>query len=134
MAHPDSPNGDDTTSNDPDDDDDDDTSHDLTDDDYERIRSFDNVYILPFASQKSDAGQVCFGLGLSRLMIRNLMLLRNVSIHGPEDTSEVTCEAIHEMTESRPQSCHVTGVANHGADGYSLQVEAHRPGRPVSSA
>jgi hypothetical protein len=33
IAHPDSPNGDDTTSNDPDDDDDNDTSHDLTDDD-----------------------------------------------------------------------------------------------------
>src|SRR3954454_24932969 len=67
----------------------------LTDLDYAHIKSFDNVYILPFVSQKSEPAQLCFGLGLSRLMIRNLMLLRDVSIHGPEDTSEVLCEAIH---------------------------------------
>jgi hypothetical protein len=103
----------------------------LTDLDYAHIKSFDNVYILPFASQDSARAQLCFGLGLSRLMIRNLMLLRDVSIHGPEDTSEVPCEAIHDMIEAHPRSCHVTGIASFGSDGYSLTVEVHRPGRPV---
>ncbi len=105
----------------------------LTDLDYAHIKSFDNVYILPFVSQNSESAQMCFGIGLSRLMIRNLMLLRDVSIHGPEDTSMVPCEAIHEMAEAHPRSCHVTGVADFGSDGYSLQVEVHRPGRPVKS-
>src|SRR5262249_44593638 len=39
----------------------------LTDQDYARIRSFDNVYILPFFSQKSESRDVCLGVGLSRL-------------------------------------------------------------------
>src|SRR4028119_918961 len=77
----------------------------LTDADYAHIKSFDNVYILPFFSQNSEPAQICFGLGLSRLMIRNLMLLRDVSIHGPKDTPEVPWEAIHALAETQPQSC-----------------------------
>ncbi|WP_295452666.1 hypothetical protein [uncultured Thiodictyon sp.] len=104
----------------------------LTDLDYAHIKSFDNVYILPFFSRKSESLQACFGLGLSRLMIRNLMLLRDISIHGPEDTPEVPCEAVHDISEAQPRSCHVTGLTSFGSDGYSLQVEVHRPGRPVN--
>ena len=104
----------------------------LTDLDYGHIKSFDNVYILPFARRNSEPAQMGFGFGLSRLMIRNLMLLRNVSIHGPEDTSNVPYEAIRDVVRAQPRSCHVTGVADFGTDGYSLQVEAHRPGRVVN--
>jgi tetratricopeptide (TPR) repeat protein len=105
----------------------------LTDVEYAYVKSFDNVYVLPFVSRNSEPPQLCFGLGLSRLMIRNLMLLRDVSIHGPEDTAVVPCEAIHELAEAHRRSCHVTGVADFGPDGDSLHVEAHRPGRPVNS-
>lgn len=104
----------------------------LTDLDYGHIKSFDNVYILPFARRNSEPAQMGFGFGLSRLMIRNLMLLRDVSIHGPEDTSNVPYEAIRDVVRAQPRSCHVTGVADFGTDGYSLQVEAHRPGRVVN--
>ena len=103
----------------------------LTESDYARIRSFDNVYILPFLSRNGEWAKKCFGLGLSRLLIRNLMLLRDVSIRGPEDTPEAPCEAIHKVVEAQPRSSHVTGVASVGGDGYSLQVSIHRPGRPV---
>lgn len=104
----------------------------LTDRDYADIKSFDNYYILPFFSQDGEFEQMCFGFGLSRLMIRNLMLLRDVSIHGPEDTSEVPCEVVQKMTEARPGSCQVTGVAAFGTAGYSLHVEVHRTGRVVN--
>jgi tetratricopeptide (TPR) repeat protein len=104
----------------------------LTDLDYDYVKSFDNVYILPFASHNGEPVQSRFGFGLSRLMIRNLMLLRDVSIHGPEDTPEASCEAIREIAESQPRSCHVTGVADFNSGGYSLRVEVHRPGRPVN--
>jgi tetratricopeptide (TPR) repeat protein len=103
----------------------------LTDLNYAHIKSFDNVYILPFISRASEPAQMCFGLGLSRLMIRNLMLLRDVSVHGPEDTPEVAREAVPEVVRAQRQSCHVTGVADFGPEGYSLQVEAHRPGCPL---
>lgn len=105
----------------------------LTDLDYAHIKSFDNVYILPFGRRDDEPAQMAFGFGLSRFMIRNLMLLRDVSIHGPEDTAEVPYEEVRRVVQAHPQSCHVTGVAHFGQDGYSLKVEAHRPGRPVSS-
>jgi tetratricopeptide (TPR) repeat protein len=104
----------------------------LTDQEYADIKSFDNVYILPFVSQRSESTQMCFGLGLSWLMMRNLMLLRDVSIHGPEDTSQAPCEAIQHRVKAQPRSCHVTGVAGFGPDGYSLQVDAYRPGGAVN--
>lgn len=103
----------------------------LTDQDYQRIKSFDNVYILPFASQNGEAEQICFGIGLSWLMIRNLMLLSDVSIHGPEDTPDLPYEAVNDMVRSRLRSSHVTGIANFNSDGYSLQVEFHHPDRSV---
>jgi hypothetical protein len=106
----------------------------LTDLECAYIKSFDNLYILPFVSRSSEAVQMSFGLGLSRLMIRNLMLLRDVSIHGPEDTPEVPYEAIHDLAHAQPLSGHVTGVAHFGPDGYSLRVEVHRPGRPPGSS
>src|SRR5262249_14699476 len=90
--------------------------------------------VLPFVSRDSEPTQMCFGLGLSRLMIRNLMLLRDVSIHGPEDTPEVPREAIHDISEAQPRSCHITGLADIGPFGCSLAVEVHRPGRPVNRA
>jgi hypothetical protein len=106
----------------------------LTDPDYTHIKSFENVYILPFVSQQSEPAQTCFGLGLSWLMIRNLMLLRDISIHGPEDTAVVPYEAINEIAQANPRSGHVTGVAHFGPEGYVLQVEVHRPGQPVQRA
>jgi hypothetical protein len=106
----------------------------LTDVEYAYVKSFDNIYILPFVRRTSEPVQMSFGLGLSRLLIRNLMLLRDVSIHGPEDTSEVPYEALRATAEAHPRSGHVTGVADFGPDGYALRVEVHRPGRPVGGA
>jgi hypothetical protein len=37
----------------------------LTNQDYDQIKSFENIYILPFISQTSEPEQTCFGLGLS---------------------------------------------------------------------
>jgi tetratricopeptide (TPR) repeat protein len=104
----------------------------FTDSDYAYTKTFDNIYILPFVSQKSDSDELFFGLGLSRLIIRNLMLLRDVSIHGPEDTAEVTYESIHRMVETHPKSGFVSGVAQIGEGEFSLYVEAHRPGQTVN--
>jgi tetratricopeptide (TPR) repeat protein len=106
----------------------------LTDQSYARIKAFDNFYVLPFLSRDCEPVQKYFGLGLSRLMIRNLMLLRDVSIHGPEDTPQVPREAVPAVARDQPRSCHVAGVADFGPEGYSLQAEVHRPGRSVKAA
>jgi tetratricopeptide (TPR) repeat protein len=106
----------------------------LTHEKYLHIQMFDNVYILPFVSRRSEPKQIRFGTGLARFMIRNLMLLRDVSIHGPEDTPESPNESIRERTDAQPHSSHITGVADFGAEGYSLRAELHRAGRSATSA
>ena len=109
----------------------------LSEAEYERIKSFDNVYVLPFISEESDPEQSRFGMGLSRLMIRNLMLLNDVSIHGPEDTPMIAIESMEELVAENPRkkSTYVTGIANFGSRGYVLNLEVHRPDRtPVKSS
>jgi tetratricopeptide (TPR) repeat protein len=103
----------------------------LSDADYQRIRTFDNVYILPMVGGADDPTQVMFGVGLSRLLIRNLMLLRDTSIHGPEDTAMVTSDAAADLAEATPHSTYVAGDARIAPEGFSLTVEVHRKGRPV---
>jgi tetratricopeptide (TPR) repeat protein len=103
----------------------------LSDADYVRVRSFENVYILPMVGHGDDPGHVAFGVGLSRLLIRNLMLLRDVSIHGPEDTPLVTRDAVADLADTRYRSTHVTGEARISEAGFSLSVEVHREGHPV---
>ena len=100
----------------------------LTDLDYAHIKSFDNVYILPFASQNSEPAQRAFGFGLSRLMIRNLMLLRDVSIHGPEDTSEVPREAVADLVRRS------RGRATSPASPTSARTAIRCRSRPIAQA
>lgn len=102
----------------------------LTDEDYEAIKAFDDVYILPLASSVGAPDQVRFGRGLARLLMRNLMLLRDVSIHGPEDTPDVTYESAPDHVARRRRSGYVTGVAGFGRKEYTLRFEVNLPGRP----
>ena len=106
----------------------------LTNDEYQGIKKFDNVFVLPFVSRQSERSQMCFGFGLSRLMIRNLMLLRDISIHGPEDTPEIPYEAIDRLFEVSRASSYVTGVAHYEPNDYSVSLEYHHPGQPVTTA
>ena len=53
--------------------------------DYDRICQFPLVVVLPIASQRNTQDEIDLGTGLSRLLIRDLMLVRNISVLGPED-------------------------------------------------
>lgn len=100
--------------------------------DYALARSLDNVYVLPFAGEDDDEEQDAFGFGLSRLMIRNLMLLRDASIHGPEDTPRSASVSAAALAASNRKSCYVSGAANFGESGFSLRFEVRRPGRATT--
>lgn len=104
----------------------------LTQAEFLRIKAFENVYILPFVSEKSEVWQKCFGVGLSRLMIRDAMLLRDVSIHGPEDTPLAPYESLEEVTSKDKKSSYVCGVVDFDERGLSLHLELHRPGQQIT--
>jgi hypothetical protein len=104
----------------------------LSDQEYRRIRTFESVYILPLVSSVGAPEQLRFGQALSKLLIRNLMLLRDVSIHGPEDTPPLVHELAGKHLTGRG-SAHVTGIAGFGDNGYSLRFDVVRPGRARES-
>ena len=108
----------------------------LSEDEYARIKTFTDTYILPFVWEGSAPRQLYFGMGLHWLMMRNLMLLRDVSIHGPEDTSSVAVpwEGAKDLSALKPRSCFVSGVAELGGSGYALDITVYRAGRSVNTA
>lgn len=99
----------------------------MTQADYERIRSFATPRILPFVSRHSAPDEAAFGTGLSHLMMRNLMLLRDISIRGPEDTPWLPCETVQEHA-GRSSRMLVTGRVTAGQSGYSLNFAIVQPG------
>jgi len=97
----------------------------------EEIKRFPIIYILPFVSEDSSEKDACFGAGLQRMLIRNLMQVRNISVHGPEDTPVVFLGQARGLAESDERSpVYVTGKASYDADGYRLDLEIFRPGKP----
>src|SRR6266404_5146209 len=95
----------------------------LTSAECRRIKSFSNVYVLPFFSNRAVAEEAAFGIGLSRLLIRNLMLLTEVSIHGPEDTPMIDNESVWDVAQEGGQSIYVAVVAGWRQAGYFLEFD-----------
>ena len=105
----------------------------FTDHDYQLVMNFPKISILPFASQNQEDPHQLFGIGLSRLMIRDLQLLRNVSIHGPEDTPKIYLEKARQYVRSidKAGQYYLTGAAIAANDGFSLRAELWHQGTLV---
>src|SRR5262249_19415991 len=106
----------------------------LSESEYRLMQSIENVYILPFASADGSAETNRLGFGLERVMMRNLMLLRDVSIHGPEDTPKVWYEDAASLAEENPKSCYVSGIAERKQSEFVLELDVFRSGQPPTSA
>ena len=81
---------------------------------YERIKQLQMVMVCPFYSEAhSESGKLdsLFGAGLSRLLIRDLMLIKNISVRGPEDTAHMPMEFMEKVSksESKTNTIFVTG-------------------------
>lgn len=103
----------------------------LTEVEFCRIKEFDCVHILPFADEDSSGEDVAFGVGLSHQLIRNLMLLTDVSIHGPEDTPRILRETTAEVSEKVEHGVWVTGTADRGGNEYVLDFEVWKAGEAI---
>gem|GEM_PF-2988356 len=96
----------------------------LTVEQFHRIKKFRKIYILPFCSEASGFELTSFGLALSHLMQRNLMLLKNLSIHSHEDTPDCTCEyAAGEIVPNNPDADYVLGNVHRSEEGFALDVK-----------
>ena len=106
----------------------------LTQQEFKRIRKFPKLMICPLIdSQQEDSVKRWAGAGLSRLLIRDLMLLTNVSVRGPEDTYKSSVEDMREHVAST--DCEQTTIFMLGQfkqeHGYCLEYEFWRGGKKL---
>ena len=95
----------------------------MTSMEFERIKSLRQVYVFPFVEEGDASENLCFGIGLSRMLIRNLMLVSDLSIRGPEDTPLIRVSSVGEFLAGRPsQSSCVTGQVLSASGTYIVKL------------
>lgn len=108
----------------------------LDDATFEKIKQSQLVMICPFFSEARENAQLdtFFGAGLTRLMIRDLMLIRNISVQGPEDTPAVPKEYVGEFSASapKPNTLLITGECRVDS-GYRLAYEIWKRGEQIKT-
>lgn len=98
---------------------------------YWRIRNFPTIAVLPFYSQHSSPVEAGLGAGLSRLLIRDLMLIREISVRGPEDTPTIELESALAMHDScAAKTIWVTGTASASGGQFAAELQMLFPGEP----
>jgi hypothetical protein len=102
----------------------------LTEPEYWRIRKLPMLAVLPLASDGGGEFDRAFGAGLSQLLIRDLMLVRDFSIRGPEDTPKISMEtALLNFGRDDRKTSWVTGRAAARPNAFAAGSD-----RPDSSA
>ncbi len=89
------------------------------------------VHVLPLASREDTWEAACFGAGVATLLRRDLMLVRDLSVHGPEDTPRLSREGVEEHPGLVERHHVLTGRVRRGAGGdgpYRASVELWAPG------
>lgn len=104
----------------------------LSPEQHEAIREFPVIMILPFMSKSGFGEHADFGAGLAQLMIRDLMLVPNLSVRGPEDTSLIFVETAREWAPENAGLICVTGAASFDADTWRLDLEILQGDRTVA--
>lgn len=96
---------------------------------YQRLCNVPLITILPFASHNSRTEDMHLGLGLSKLMIRDLMLVRNLSTRGPEDSPESLLESVALLREEKDRTIFVSGEAFTANGTYRVELQFFAPAR-----
>lgn len=93
----------------------------IDEDQFDDVLNFPLVYVLPLAPDETSAP---LGVGLARLLIRALMLVPDLSVHGPEDTPLVPVDAIETL---QPRTAYVGGEAQRSAKLVSATFAIRHP-------
>ena len=95
---------------------------------FQRIAQLPQLSILPLVSKDSRDEDVVFGLGLQKRLIRDLMLVRNLSVRGPEDTPEAYLESAPQLREAKERTIFVSGQAQLGHGSWRVELRLFAPG------
>lgn len=96
----------------------------LTAAEHARLRGVVRVRVLPLFSEQSRPEEVALGVGLARLLVRDLMLVRELSVRSPEDTPLVSQEeAQRNPREHLVEERLVTGQVRLRPGRYRVELE-----------
>jgi TolB-like protein len=95
----------------------------LTEAEHARIHGLTRVRVMPLFSEAGTQGEVFFGMGLSRLLLRDLMLVRGLSVRGPEDTPTASYEEVNADPSHLMEEALVTGRVKLGGRRFRVDLE-----------
>lgn len=95
----------------------------LTEAESARVRSLKRVRVLPLFSESGSVRERAFGMGLSRLLTRDLMLVRDLSVRGPEDIPLASYEEVNADPSHLMEEALVTGRVKLGSKGFRVDLE-----------
>ena len=96
---------------------------------YQRLCNLPLITVLPFASQNSRLEEMHLGVGLAKLMIRDLMLVRNLSTRGPEDSPESLLESVALLREEKDRTIFISGETMIANGSYRVELQFFAPSR-----
>ena len=100
---------------------------------YGRIKKFPLVMVTPFVSEDDTGSDLAFGLGFSRVLIRDLMTVRNISVRGPEDTPMIDTGSVPALSGQDDKTTYVTGFVTRGHGSYQADIQAWRAGELIDA-
>ncbi len=99
----------------------------LSEEEYQRMLGFPIVMALPLALDESTEREMLAGIGLSRILIRDLSLATNISVRGPEDTPLIPLSAIAEDADFLKRQITIGGRVVEGGSTLSGEFELRFP-------
>ncbi|MGV3605834.1 MAG: hypothetical protein ACO1RA_05455 [Planctomycetaceae bacterium] len=92
------------------------------------------LMILPLASRDSEVDDIALGVGLSRQLVYDLLLIPGLSIRGSHETPQVYLEAAHKQRKDRDPTIYISGTTTAGPGFTRVELSLFLPGRPVALA
>lgn len=92
------------------------------------------LMILPLASRDSEVDDIALGVGLSRQLIYDLLLIPGLSIRSSSDTPQIYLEAAHKQRKDRDPTIYISGTTTAGPGFTRVELSLFLPGRPVALA
>ncbi len=92
------------------------------------------LMILPLASHDSEVDDIALGVGLSRQLVYDLLLIPGLSIRDSSETPQVYLEAAHKQRKDRDPTIYISGTTTAGPGFTRVELSLFFPGRPVAPA
>lgn len=92
------------------------------------------LMILPLASRDSEVDDIALGVGLSRQLVYDLLLIPGLSIRGSSETPQIYLEAAHKQRKDRDPTIYISGTTTAGPGFTRVELSLFLPGRPVALA